>query len=130
MNISQAAVQSGVSSKAIRYYEGIGLIEPARRSDNGYRDFDDGDVHMLRFVARARGLGFSVIEVAELLALYRDRERASAQVRKVAQGAIRRIEDKVAELQSMGDTLKHLVERCHGDQRPDCPILDDLAGRH
>jgi len=125
MNISQAADQSGVSAKAIRYYESIALIQPARRSGNGYRDFGADDVHMLRFIARARGLGFSV---ADLLALYRDKSRASAQVRGLAANAIGRIEDKIAELRSISTALSELVARCHGDDRPDCPILDDLAG--
>ena len=128
MNISQAADQSGVSAKAIRYYESIALIQPARRSGNGYRDFGADDVHMLRFIARARGLGFSVAEVADLLALYRDKSRASAQVRGLALSAIGRIEDKIAELRSISTALSELVARCHGDDRPDCPILDDLAG--
>ena len=128
MNISQAADQSGVSAKAIRYYESIALIQPARRSGNGYRDFGADDVHMLRFIARARGLGFSVAEVADLLALYRDKSRASAQVRGLAANAIGRIEDKTAELRSISTALSELVARCHGDDRPDCPILDDLAG--
>jgi Cu(I)-responsive transcriptional regulator len=128
MNISQAADQSGVSAKAIRYYESIALIQPARRSGNGYRDFGADDVHMLRFIARARGLGFSVAEVADLLALYRDKSRASAQVRGLAANAIGRIEDKIDELRSISTALSELVARCHGDDRPDCPILDDLAG--
>lgn len=128
MNISQAANQSGVSAKAIRYYESIALIQPARRSGNGYRDFGADDVHMLRFIARARGLGFSVAEVADLLALYRDKSRASAQVRGLAANAIGRIEDKIDELRSISTALSELVARCHSDDRPDCPILDDLAG--
>jgi MerR family gold-responsive transcriptional activator of gol and ges genes len=128
MNNSQAAEQSGVSAKAVRYYESIALIKPARRSGNGYRDFGAGDVHMLRFIARARGLGFSVAEVADLLALYRDKSRASAQVRGLAASAIGRIEDKIAELRSISIALSDLVARCHGDDRPDCPILDDLSG--
>ena len=127
MNISEAAENSGVSAKAIRYYESIKLIEPARRAGNGYRDFSRDDVHMLRFIARARGLGFAVREVADLLALYQDKSRASAQVRGLAQKAIVRIEEKVAELQSISLVLTDLVARCHGDDRPDCPILDDLS---
>ena len=128
MNNSQAAEQSGVPAKAIRYYESIALIKPARRSGNDYRDFGADDVHMLRFIARARGLGFSVAEVADLLALYRDKSRASAQVRGLAANAIGRIEDKIAELRSISIALSDLVARCHGDDRPDCPILDDLSG--
>ncbi len=128
MNISEASKGSGVSAKAIRYYESINLIQPARRAGNGYRDFSDEDVHMLRFIARARGLGFSVAEVSDLLALYKDKSRASAQVRSLAETAIGRIEGKIAELQSISAVLSDLVARCHGDDRPDCPILDDLSG--
>ena len=128
MNIGQAAERSGVPSKTIRYYEDIGLISRPVRAENGYRDFSEADVHMLRFIARARGLGFSVREVGELLALYHDRSRASSAVKAVAEQAINRIDTKIGELVSMRSTLSDLAERCHGDQRPDCPILDDLAG--
>lgn len=129
MNIGQAAERSGVPAKTIRYYEDIGLIGRPVRAENGYRDFSDADVHTLRFIARARGLGFSVREVGELLALYQDRSRASSAVKAVAEQAINRIDTKIGELVSMRSTLSDLAERCHGDQRPDCPILDDLAGR-
>jgi len=129
MNIGEAASRSGVSAKAIRYYESIGLILPAQRAENGYRDFSEQDVHMLRFVHRARNLGFSVAEAAELLSLYRDRNRASADVRNLGKQAISRIETKIDELASMRAVLTDLVQRCHGDDRPDCPILDDLAGQ-
>ena len=128
MNISEASRGSGVSAKAIRYYESINLITPASRADNGYRDFDGDDVHTLRFIARARGLGFSVLEVADLLALYKDRSRASAQVRGLAEKAIARMDEKITELQSISMVLSDLVARCQGDDRPDCPILDDLSG--
>ena len=128
MNIGRAAALSGVSAKAIRYYESIGLIRPAIRAGNGYRDFDDQDVHVLRFVHRARSLGFSVAEVADLIALYGDSTRASGDVRHIALLAIDRIGAKIAELESMRVVLQDLVERCHGDDRPECPILDDLAG--
>jgi len=128
MNISEASRGSGVSAKAIRYYESINLIAPASRAGNGYRDFNGEDVHMLRFVARARGLGFSVLEVADLLALYKDRSRASAQVRGLAEKAIARMDEKITELQSISMVLSDLVARCQGDDRPDCPILDDLSG--
>ena len=128
MNISEASRGSGVSAKAIRYYESINLIAPASRAGNGYRDFNDDDVHMLRFIARARGLGFSVLEVADLLALYKDRSRASAQVRGLAEKAIARMDEKITELQSISMVLSDLVARCQGDDRPDCPILDDLSG--
>ena len=127
MNIGEAARRSGVSAKAIRYYESVGLIEAPDRTDGGYRDFNTDDIHYLRFVQRARSLGFSVGEVSRLIALYRDRRRASADVKAVAQSAIERIDEKMAELQSMRATLGTLVERCHGDERPDCPILDDLS---
>ena len=128
MNISEASRGSGVSAKAIRYYESINLITPARRADNGYRDFNGDDVHMLRFIARARGLGFSVLEVADLLALYKDKSRASAQVRGLAEKAIVRMGEKITELQSISMVLSDLVARCQGNDRPDCPILDDLSG--
>ena len=128
MNISEASRGSGVSAKAIRYYESINLITPARRAGNGYRDFNGDDVHMLRFVARARGLGFSVLEVADLLALYKDKTRASAQVRGLAENAIARMGEKITELQSISMVLSDLVARCQGNDRPDCPILDDLSG--
>lgn len=128
MNIGEAAARSGVPAKTIRYYEDIGLIGRPARAENGYRDFSGADVHMLRFIARARGLGFSVREVGELLSLYHDHSRASAAVKAVAEQAINRIDTKIGELQSMRSTLSDLAERCHGDQRPDCPILDDLAG--
>ena len=128
MNISEPSRGSGVSAKTIRYYESINLITPARRAGNGYRDFNGDDVHMLRFIARARGLGFSVLEVADLLALYKDRSRASAQVRGLAEKAIARMDEKITELQSISMVLSDLVARCQGDDRPDCPILDDLSG--
>ena len=128
MNISEASKGSGVSAKAIRYYESINLITPARRAGNGYRDFNGDDVHMLRFIARARGLGFSVLEVADLLALYKDKTRASAQVRGLAEKAIARMDEKIIELQSISMVLSDLVARCQGNDRPDCPILDDLSG--
>ncbi len=128
MNIGEAAAMSGVPAKTIRYYEDIGLIEPARRGGNGYRSFAGRDVETLRFVARARSLGFSVKDVARLLSLYRDKERASADVKAVALATIATVDRKLAELRSMRATLAELAEKCHGDERPDCPILDDLAG--
>ena len=128
MNIGEAAALSGISAKAIRYYESIGLIEPAPRSDGGYRSYGDTDVAFLTFIRRARGLGFSVEDVANLLGLYRDRNRASAEVKAIAQAHVGGIERKIAELESIRRTLAHLIENCHGDERPDCPILDDLAG--
>ena len=127
MNIGQAARSSGVPAKTIRYYEGIGLIAPARRSESGYRVYGGTDIETLRFVQRARALGFSIAEVTSLLALWRDRERESGQVKQLARDHVKRIDAKIEQLRSMRATLAHLIERCHGDARPDCPILDDLA---
>ena len=128
MKIGDAAKRSGVPAKTIRYYESVGLIEPATRQDNGYRAYSETDIHTLRFINRARGLGFTVKDVAMLLALYRDSSRASADVKAVAARHVDRIDEKISELQSMRQTLLHLIDRCHGDDRPDCPILADLAG--
>ncbi len=128
MNIGEAAARSGVSAKAIRYYESIGLIAPAPRNESGYRSYDETDIAFLRFVRRARDLGFSIEDVGKLLALYRDRSRASADVKAIAERQLAVIEDKIAGLQAMRATLRELVERCRGDERPECPILDDLAG--
>ncbi|ARP95402.1 Cu(I)-responsive transcriptional regulator [Bordetella genomosp. 13] len=128
MNIGQASQASGISAKMIRYYESIGLIGPAQRSNAGYRVYSDNDVHTLRFVRRARGLGFSVEQMHELLALWRDRSRASGDVKRVALRHVEELERKAAELQQMADTLKHLARHCHGDKRPDCPIIDELSG--
>lgn len=128
MNIGQAAQASGISAKMIRYYETIGLIGPAGRTASGYRTYTDQDLHTLRFVRRARGLGFSVEQMHELLALWRDRKRASADVKRVALQHVRELERKAAELQQMADTLKHLAHHCHGNDRPDCPIIAELEG--
>ena len=128
MNIGQVARASGVPSKTIRYYEEIGLIARAARSSGNYRVYGDTDVQTLRFIQHARGLGFSVEEVGALLALWRDRGRSSAQVKALAERHLRDIDRKIAELASIRATLEELTARCHGDDRPDCPILDDLAG--
>jgi len=128
MNIGEAAARSGLSAKTIRYYEGIDLVAAPGRTDAGYRDYDDRDVHVLRFLQRARGLGFSVRECRDLLALYQDRDRASADVKAIALRHIDDIDRKIDALRSLRDTLDDLATRCHGDDRPDCPILDDLAG--
>ncbi len=128
MKISDVADRSGLPPKTIRYYEDIGLVRPASRQGNGYRDYDDRDVQMLRFLKRARGLGFSVADCRNLISLYQDRERASADVKALAQHRVDEIDRKIAELHSMRAALNDLIERCHGDDRPDCPILDDLAG--
>jgi Cu(I)-responsive transcriptional regulator len=130
MNIGQAAEQSGVSAKMIRHYESIGLVEQARRTDGGYRVYTANDVHTLRFIRRARDLGFSMKAIAQLLGLWRNRRRASGDVRRVAQQHITELDQKIAELQAMRRTLTALVEHCHGDRRPECPILDDLSGDH
>lgn len=127
MNIGEAARASGVSAKMIRYYESIALIPAARRSAAGYRYYGEQDIHRLRFIRRSRDLGFSVEQMAELLALWENRERASADVKALALGHIQALEVKIADLQSMVATLRHLAEHCHGDQRPECPILADLA---
>ncbi|MBY6088910.1 Cu(I)-responsive transcriptional regulator [Pseudooceanicola sp. 502str34] len=126
MNIGDVAEASGLSAKTIRYYEDIGLIRPGR-GENGYRRFSDTDLHKLSFLSRSRSLGFSIDDCRALLALYEDRERASADVRSVAQQNLARVEAKIAELESLKATLSELIGRCHGDTRPDCPILADLA---
>ena len=126
MNISQAAEASGLPTKTIRYYEDIGLIRP-KRSTNGYRTFNDTNLHQLNFLARARALGFSIEDCRSLLALWQDRERASTDVRAIAQAHLIAIETKIADLSAMQATLKDLVSRCAGDDRPDCPILNDLS---
>lgn len=127
MNIGEVAAETGITAKSIRYYESIGLIPEANRTGGGYRQYSDSDVQTLHFVRRARNLGFTVGEVEELLSLYQDRNRASANVKEIAIKHIADLDRKVAELEGMRATLSHLVDRCHGDDRPDCPILDDLA---
>ena len=130
MNIGEVATQAGVSAKTIRYYESVGLIPAAVRSDNGYRSYSQTDLHTLRFIHRAREMGFSVAEVEDLLTLWRNKRRKSAAVKAVALGKIAEIERKIAALETMKRTIRHLAAHCHGDARPDCPILDDLAGDH
>jgi MerR family copper efflux transcriptional regulator len=127
MNVGAAARRSGLPAKTIRYYEDIGLVRPARAA-NGYRDYSGDDIHRLAFLRRARSLGFSIEECRQLLALYRDKGRASHQVREIARSHVAAIEEKVRELESMRATLEKLIHACHGDERPDCPILDDMAG--
>ncbi|HYI83884.1 MAG TPA: Cu(I)-responsive transcriptional regulator [Acetobacteraceae bacterium] len=128
MTIGEAARLSGVSAKMIRWYEARGLLPPADRSDSGYRRYGEADVHTLRFVRRARDLGWTVDGIADLLALWRDRSRRSAEVKALAAGHIAALQRRIAELEGMVDTLSHLAESCHGDARPECPILADLAG--
>ncbi|WP_323131124.1 Cu(I)-responsive transcriptional regulator [Sinorhizobium medicae] len=127
MNIGQASNASGVSSKMIRYYEQIGLIKPALRTASSYRTYGDNDVHTLRFVRRARDLGFSVEQIKELLALWRDRSRASSDVKALALEHVAELERKIAAIQEMAKTLKHLASHCHGDDRPECPIIEEIA---
>lgn len=127
MNIGEVSKKSGVSAKMIRYYESIGLTAAADRSEAGYRNYGTNDVHTLRFIRRARDLGFTVEQMGDLLALWKDRSRASAEVKRIALDHVAVLERKVAELQAMTDTLRHLAAHCHGDDRPDCPILEDLA---
>ena len=128
MNIGQASNATGVSTKMIRYYESVGLIRPADRTDSNYRDFGERDINELRFIRRARNLGFAVEEISQLLALWRDRARPSREVKTVAEKHVADLDAKIAEMQSMADTLRHLAHCCAGDDRPDCPILSDLAG--
>lgn len=128
MNIGTAARQSGLPPKTIRYYEDIGLLT-ADRAANGYRDYSAEDVHRLRFVQRSRSLGFSVEECRQLLSLYTDRDRASADVKAIATEKLGEIDRKIAELTGLREMLGHLVENCHGDDRPECPIIDGLSGR-
>jgi MerR family gold-responsive transcriptional activator of gol and ges genes len=130
MNIGDAAKASGVSAKMIRYYEETGLIPPAGRTGSGYRVYSPSDVHMLRFIRRARDLGFSVEGIAELLGLWRDRSRQSADVKRLALAQVAELRRKIAELEAMAETLETLARHCHGDHRPDCPILGDLERDH
>jgi MerR family copper efflux transcriptional regulator len=128
MNIGTAARQSGLPPKTIRYYEDIGLLT-ADRAANGYRDYSTEDVHRLRFVQRSRSLGFSVEECRQLLSLYTNRDRASADVKAIATEKLGEIDRKIAELTGLREMLGHLVENCHGDARPECPIIDGLSGK-
>ena len=127
MNIGEAASESGVPAKTIRYYESIGLIPPAVRAENGYRNYSPFDIETLKFIQHARRLGFSVKDVGGLLELWRDKSRTSADVKALALKHISDVEKRIAELQSIRNTLIDLTDRCHGDDRPDCPILEDLA---
>ena len=126
MNIGEVAERAGLPAKTIRYYEDIGLVRAARDA-NGYRSFSEADMHKLVFVARARALGFSIEECRTLIALWEDHSRASADVREMTETHLAQIEAKIADLQAMRDTLRDLVDRCAGDDRPDCPILNSLA---
>ena len=127
MNIGEAAAASGVSAKMIRHYESIGLIGEASRTASGYRVYGEGDVHTLTFVRRARDLGFSLPQIRDLLALWHDQARASAEVKRIALGHVEALREKMREIEAITGTLLHLAEHCHGDERPDCPIIDSLA---
>lgn len=129
MSVGDAARASGVSAKMIRYYEEIGLLAPPARGDNGYRYFSQQDVHTLTFIRRARTLGFSTEQIRRLVALWQDRERPSAEVKRIAQAHIDELDHKIEATRAMRDTLQHLAEHCRGDQRPDCPIINELAGK-
>jgi MerR family copper efflux transcriptional regulator len=128
MNIGEASAASGVSAKMIRYYESIGLIAPPARTAGNYRVYAADDVHTLRFVRRARSLGFSIEETAQLLGLWRDQDRASAEVKAIASSHVAELEKKIGALEEMAATLRHLAASCAGDDRPHCPILNELAG--
>jgi MerR family copper efflux transcriptional regulator len=125
--IGEAAQRSGVSARMVRHYEGLGLLPAVARTESGYRQYGDADIHTLRFIKRSRDLGFSMEEIAELVGLWHNRRRASASVKRIAQKHLGELEQRIADMQSMRNTLAHLVHCCHGDARPDCPILDDLG---
>lgn len=129
VSIGVAAERAGVSARMVRHYESLGLLAPVARTDSGYRQYGEADVHTLRFIRRARDLGFSIEEIAALLGLWQDRARASSQVKRIAQKHIDHLQERIAALQAMQRSLQQLVGCCHGDDRPDCPILDDLAAQ-
>jgi len=128
MNIGAASHASGVSAKMIRHYESVGLLQKVARSEAGYRRYDAATIHTLRFIRRARDLGFSMAEIRELLALWRNRRRSSADVKRIALTHAADLGQRIEQMRAMQRTLEHLAHCCHGDDRPDCPILDDLAG--
>ena len=127
VNIGEAARLSGVSAKMVRHYEGLGLLPPVARTDSGYRQYSAADVHTLRFIKRGRDLGFSMQEIGELVGLWQNRRRASANVRRVAQKHAQELAQRIEQMQAMQRTLQHLIHCCHGDERPECPILEELA---
>jgi Cu(I)-responsive transcriptional regulator len=128
VNIGQASKASGVTTKMIRYYDEIGLVQPASRTDSNYREYDERQINELRFIKRARGLGFSMEEITQLLSLWRDRTRPSRDVKAIADRHVADLDARIAEMQAMAETLRHLSHCCAGDDRPDCPILADLTG--
>jgi Cu(I)-responsive transcriptional regulator len=125
--IGEAAQRSGVSARMVRHYEGLGLLPAVARTESGYRQYGEADIHTLRFIKRSRDLGFSMEDIAELVGLWHNRRRASASVKRIAQKHLGELEQRIAAMQAMRQTLAHLVHCCHGDARPDCPILDDLS---
>jgi MerR family copper efflux transcriptional regulator len=127
-NIGEAAGKAGVSAKMVRHYESLGLLPKVVRTDAGYRRYSDNEVHTLRFIKRSRDLGFSMAEIADLLKLWQDRRRTSASVKKVASAHLEELDRKIKEMQSMRDALDHLVHCCRGNERPECPILNELDG--
>lgn len=127
LNIGQAAARSGVSAKMVRHYEALGLLPRVARTEAGYRQYGEAEVHTLRFIRRARDLGFSMAEIGELLKLWQNRRRTSSDVRNIAQRHVKDLERRIAEMDAMKRTLQHLVHCCRGDERPQCPILDELA---
>lgn len=129
VNIGAAAALSGISAKMVRHYESLGLLPRVARTDSGYRQYSEADVHTLRFIKRARDLGFSMAEISELVALWRNRRRTSASVKRIAQKHVEELAARIEAMQAMQRTLRELLQHCHGDERPDCPILDDLASQ-
>lgn len=127
VNIGSAAELSGISAKMVRHYESLGLLPHVARTDSGYRQYSAADVHTLRFIKRARDLGFSMAEIAELVALWQNRRRTSASVKRIAQKHVDELTQRIEAMQAMQRTLRQLLQCCQGDERPDCPILDDLA---
>ena len=129
VNIGVAAERSGVSAKMVRHYESLGLLPKVARTDSGYRQYSEADIHTLRFIKRSRDLGFAMAEIAELLGLWHNRHRSSASVKRIATAHVEDLARRIAAMQTMQRTLEHLLRCCQGNARPDCPILDDLAGR-
>ncbi|MET3465761.1 Cu(I)-responsive transcriptional regulator [Variovorax atrisoli] len=127
VSIGEAAQRSGVSARMVRHYESLGLLPAVARTESGYRQYGEADIHTLRFIKRSRDLGFSMEEIAELVGLWNNRRRASSSVKRIAEKHLGELEQRIADMQSMRSTLAHLVHCCHGDSRPECPILDDLA---
>ena len=129
VNIGSAAELSGISAKMVRHYESLGLLPRVARTDSGYRQYSQADVHTLQFIKRSRDLGFSMAEIAELVTLWQNRRRTSASVKRIAQKHVDELATRIEAMQSMQRTLRQLLHHCHGDERPDCPILDDLASQ-